>query len=100
MGKSICFSPYDGEIYRTVASLFWVVHLTKRTGGLFHKPAVLELCSGPFAQFSNIDCKVFLSRTCLEAPFTIGPRFSLMVGNIFAFSFFVGESLHLLCGHF
>ena len=51
VGKCICFFPYDGKIYMTVAFLFWVVHLTKRTGGLFHNQLFWNSVLALFAQF-------------------------------------------------
>ena len=92
VGKCICFFPYDGKIYMTVAFLFWVVHLTKRTGGLFHNQLFWNSVLALFAQFSITGCKVFFHQVLvLKHLFTVGPRISLMVGKYICFFPYVGK---------
>ena len=76
--------PFDGKVYPLgwgnshVYSLSVWLFIYQSARGVYYTnhlcwKSVLALC----AQFSNTVCKVFLSRTCLEAPFTRAQQFPL-----------------------
>ena len=86
------FFPLGWENSHVYSLSVWVVHLTKRTKGFISQTSCVGTLLWPSVpSFPTQIVKCFLSRTCLEAPFTIGPRISFMVGNIFAFSFLWGK---------
>ena len=103
------FCPIFCIVFSAIRVQFWVVHLSKRTGGFISQPTVLELCFGPFLpSFSITDCralfhqvlvlkhlftgcKMFFTSINLEHFLQWALDFPLWGENIFAFSLMWGK---------
>ena len=74
-------------IYQSARGVYYTNHLCWKSVLALH------------AQVSNTVCKVFLSRICLEAPFTKARQFPSQQEILVLFPFCM-ETLHFLSGHF
>ena len=93
VGKCICFFPYDGENLHDCGLSVLGCSSNKVHGGVYFTTNCFGTLFWPsLPSFSITDCKVFFHQVLvLKHLFTMGPRISLMVENIFAFSLIWGK---------